>query len=176
MNEQKNQFVMLNELARPGSTEYRKLRREANRIGALVSIGQTEYVNQTRYLGFYSATKQARVDTREASKKSSKQSGGRYGNIRSLAKLDTVEKQILKAIAPRSKKIDELSNALDQEQDEAKRAKLSTNLDRLLAAAEDSDTKLKELRARRTELEAEAKARREKRNNTRKKQAGDGKQ
>jgi len=164
---------MLNELARPGSAEHRKLRREANRIGALVSMGNAEYINQTRYLGFYSATKQARVDTREASKTSSKQAGGRYGNIKSLSKLDTVEKQIQKAIAPRSKKLDELSNALDQEKDEAKRPKLSANLDRLLAAADDAEAKLKELKSRRVELEAEAKARREKRSNARKKPAGD---
>ncbi len=155
----RDDFVLLSEKVQLGTPEHKRLKMKAEKIGALVKFGNVEYINLTRYLNHYSETKQIRIDARQSTKAAMKKSAGRYGNIKSVLKLDVVQRQIEKAIEPRNKRIEELTKALENETGESARKRLSADLNRQLLADDDSGHKLEQLRIRRDELETENKAR-----------------
>lgn len=156
-NEQQD-FVPISDLARPGTDDFNKLRAKATKIGALILMGSTEYIDIKRWLSFQAQEKQTRIDNRRETKKALKESFGRYGNINSIAKLNVIERQINKAIQPRNSKIDQLTKMIDAEKDDQKLEKLNAERDRLVIAAEDAEVKLSQLANRREAIKSSSKS------------------
>ena len=153
------EFTQLSELARPGSPAYKRLRNQAKRTGTLVMLGDTEYVKQEALLDAESSANMARKLQKRAKKEESASSGNPYSQINSILKIDAAAKLIAKALAPRQQKIDAIMTQLDTERDQAKRNSLSAQLDRLMVAAENSQSKLDLLNERRRQLESEMESR-----------------
>jgi hypothetical protein len=153
------EFTPLSELARPGSPAYKRLRNQAKRTGTLVSLGDTEYVKQEALLNAESSANMARQLEKQTKKDESVNSGNPYSQINSILKIDAAANLITKALAPRQQKIESIMNQLDTEKDQAKRNALSAQLDRLMVAAENSQTKLGQLNERRKQLESEMESR-----------------
>jgi hypothetical protein len=134
------------------------MRVKASMAGALVSLGEVEYLNKTVFLNYYTGEKHSRAIKRQEAKKARPQTNNPYSHIKTLGKLAQAERAIMKAVGPRQTAIEALYKELDAETKEAKRATISTRLGKKLDDQQKSESKLGQIAERRSLLERENKA------------------